>query len=570
MSFQRINTNDFIKSAKEYKSFDGYRCGLNGLDNVMRIDKKTLTTLVATPASGKSTFTNFYGFMMAKHNQWKTLYIATETPMDRQCRLLSMLFNSALTATQYSIMYDCNLTDWGELISMIKDAKEAANIDMVIVDNFTMLQHLIGEVNTTNIGKALTALKQVAIETDTAIILVSHTTKLIDGQDVTAYSVSGSANFFNVSDYMFTLSVTDRERYETTIKVLKVRDDAKGKMDGVCVLKYNPITKKYTDTTTPSTTDDLPFTTVCNVPSDLLENVKVSVIHNHKPKSTMALRGAINFGKQLKKQIDEIRAIDRNIDELKYKELKGKMPSFMPSCICDQSSTKNIKQINPLIAVDVDEKDNPTLNINQMRERVNQLPFILYCGLSVGGKGLYCIIPIREANKENFKGVFNAIKDDFLDIGLVVDSSCSNVNRERYMSYDDNDRWNERCEIYQKVKSVNPNPSHQPKLSLTKKVSDKDKQKIHEAVEDIKQNKLVLTNNHNDTLLLANCFANTLGEDGRNLLHLIRQQRSGYDSYKTDGNFDYAMEHLEDGEKFGLGLFFSKYNQAKANNKKIN
>ena len=76
----------------------------------------------------------------------------------------------------------------------------------------------------------MSALKKAAIDTDTAIILVAHPTKLLEGQEVTAYSVNGSANFFNISDYMFSLAVTDRENYETTIKVLKVRDSAKGVM----------------------------------------------------------------------------------------------------------------------------------------------------------------------------------------------------------------------------------------------------------------------------------------------------------------------------------------------------
>lgn len=95
MSFKRLDTNEFIKAAKEYNAFDGYKCGLKCFDDIMRIDKQTLTTLVATPGSGKSTFTNFYGYRMAINNNWKTLYIAEETPQDRQCRMLSILFDSA-------------------------------------------------------------------------------------------------------------------------------------------------------------------------------------------------------------------------------------------------------------------------------------------------------------------------------------------------------------------------------------------------------------------------------------------------------------------------------------------
>lgn len=228
MSFKRIDTNEFITAAREYKVFEGYKCGLKCFDEIMRIDKQTLTTLVATPASGKSTFTNFYGYRMAKNQHWKTLYIATETPKARQCRLLSVLFNSATKASEFSVIYDHDLSDWQELLDMIKDAKETYGVDMVIIDNFTMISELIENVKeSANIGMVLSALKKASIDNDIAVILVTHPTKINEGQKVTAYSVNGSANFFNISDYMFTLTA-DRDKFETTINVLKVRDDTKG------------------------------------------------------------------------------------------------------------------------------------------------------------------------------------------------------------------------------------------------------------------------------------------------------------------------------------------------------
>lgn len=259
-----ITNNDFITSAKAYKSFDGYKCGLSSFDKIMRIDKQTLTTLVSTPCSGKSTFTNFYGYRMGVTHNWRTLYLASETAKNDQAQKLSTLYGSYTKASEHSIILE-GLTNWDELIQAIKAAKEAYNIDLVIVDNFTMLQHLIGgEINTTNIGKAISTLKQAAIDTDTAIILVAHTTKLTEGQKITAYSVNGSANFFNISDFMFSIEISDYEAKETTINILKIRDDAKGVMNGKCVLKYDTITRKYSDTdssTEDSDTDSQPADT---------------------------------------------------------------------------------------------------------------------------------------------------------------------------------------------------------------------------------------------------------------------------------------------------------------------
>lgn len=621
MSFKKLDTNKFIQAAKDYKSFDGYKCGIKSIDDIMRIDKQTLTTLVATPASGKSTFSNFYGYRMAVQNNWKTLYIATETPQDRQCRMLSILFNSADKASKYSVLYDYDFSDWNDLLMMIKDAKETYGADMVIIDNFTMLQHLIGEVNTTNIARALSALKQASIDNDIAVMLVTHPTKLVEGQEVTAYSVNGSANFYNISDFMFSLKISDYEAKETTIKVLKVRDSAKGVMGGKCVLKYNPVHLTYSDTD--SDTDSQPAgeqptdttaikedvtqpadTTAANnttapkginydiarevmkailkekeeakqeekqeakqhITPDFLLNTKVSIMRGHKVLNESDLYNAIITGRTCKQEIEAVRMIDRSKDEIAYKKAKEKVLSFIPSCVCASTTAKEIKQVNPLIAVDLDAKDNENITIEEMRTKINSLPFVMYSSMSVGGRGMYALIPISESNKNDFKGVFKALEEDFKALGLTLDSSCVNVNRERYMSIDKAEYWNTKCEIYTKKLNI-PTQVNTTLLrggdNANKPLTPREKQKVNEMIEDIKENRLQLTKNHYDTLAIANCLANILDEDGRELLHIIRSQREGYDEYKTDCNYDYVLDHLEEGERFNLGFLISKYNQAK-------
>lgn len=643
MSFKRIDTNEFITAAREYKVFEGYKCGLKCFDEIMRIDKQTLTTLVATPASGKSTFTNFYGYRMAKNQHWKTLYIATETPKARQCRLLSVLFNSATKASEFSVIYDHDLSDWQELLDMIKDAKETYGVDMVIIDNFTMISELIENVKeSANIGMVLSALKKASIDNDIAVILVTHPTKINEGQKVTAYSVNGSANFFNISDYMFTLTA-DRDKFETTINVLKVRDDTKGQMGGECTLSYNSVTLKYSDTDSstdntedtstpkginydiarevmkeieeeakqakqeasqPVTPAAAPAVEQTAVPAakeeaiteevtkqpadtskgvtsqqedsketkhitpDFIHNTKVSIMERHNVLKTSSLYNAIKTGRKHKEEIEAVRKIDRQANESEYRQAKDNILSFIPSCVCKGKTGKaeNVEHVNPLIAVDIDAKDNENITIEEMRTKINSLPYVMYSSLSVGGKGMYALIPILEENKNDFKGVFNALNEDFKGLGLTLDSSCVNVNRERYMSYDKAEYWNTKCEIYTKKLNiptqVNTHPSKVGE-NANKPLTERDKQKVNEMIEDIKANKLQLTKNHYDTLAIANCLVNILGEKGRDLLHIIRSQREGYDENKTDKNFDYALDHLDEGERFNLGFLISKYKEAK-------
>lgn len=665
MSFKKLDTDKFIKAAKEYNAFDGYKCGVKSIDDIMRIDKQTLTTLVATPASGKSTFTNFYGYQMAKFNNWKTLYIAEETPQDRQCRMLSILFDSAAKASEFSVIYDYDLSDWQELLNMIKDAKETYGVDMVILDNFMMLKNLItgNDSETEKIGRALSALKKAAIDTDTAIILVAHPTKLPEGQEVTAYSVNGSANFFNISDYMFSLAVTDRENYETTIKVLKVRDSAKGVMGGKCTLKYNPVHFTYSDTDsdTDSSTEDTSTPSQHDTPKginkeiatdvmkaimeeeakqedrqpatqpagttkvapavkeeakeekqpiaapaakekantekitkqetkeekqeekqaqritpDFIHNTKVSIMEQHKVLEISSLYNAIKTGRKHKEEIEAVRKIDRQANESEYRQAKDNILSFTPSCLCPiggSAKAENVEHVNNLIAIDLDAKDNEGVTLEEMRTKINSLPYVMYSSISVGGKGMYALIAISESNKNDFKAVFNALNEDFKALGLTLDGSCVNVNRERYMSFDDNEYWNTKCEIYTKKLNIPTQVNGHPtrvEINANKPLTAREYNKVRDMVKDIKANKIQLSKNHDDTLAIANCLANIMGEEGRELLHIIRQQRSGYDEFKTDCTFDYVLNHLDDNERYGLGFLISKYNQAKGHQTQVN
>lgn len=659
-----ITKNDFIDSAKLYKSFEGYKCGLSSFDKIMRIDKQTLTTLVSTPCSGKSTFTNFYGYSMGVNHNWRTLYLASETAKNDQAKKLSTLYNSYQQASEHSIILEGNLTNWNELIQAIKAAKQQFNIDMCVIDNITMLKNLIkgNDTETEKIGRAISTLKQAAINNDIAVILVAHTTKLTEGQKVTAYSVNGSANFFNISDYMFSIEISNHEAMETTINILKLRDDAKGQMNGKCVLKYDKITRKYSDTDSqpageqptdttapkginydiarevmkeieeeeakqakqedsqpaqagiqtaiPAPTQPAQATPTATQPAtkaapavkgevtkekaiteeitkqetkeekqeekqeakqhitpDFLLNTKVSIMKRHNILETSSLYNAIKTGRKHKEEIEAVRSIDRTTHESEYKQAKAKVLSFTPSCLCQGETAKEVAHVNPLIAVDLDEKDNKGLSIEEMRKKINSLPYVLYSSISVGGRGMYALIPIAEENKNDFKAVFKALESDFKALGLTLDGSCINVNRERYMSIDDNEYWNTKCDIYTRKLNIPTQVNKQPlqglEINANKPLTEREFKKVKSMVEDIKQNKIQLSKNHKDTLGLANAIANIWGENGRELLHIIRSQREGYDEYKTDCNFDYVLNNLEDNERYGLRFIFKKYNQAK-------
>lgn len=295
-------------------------------------------------------------------------------------------------------------------------------------------------------------------------------------------------------------------------------------------------------------------------------------------KGKMDIIAAINEGKKHIQQIEEIRKIDKATNHALYNAMKDKMFAFTPSCVCKGETLKkeNVTHINNIIAIDIDASDNPTLSVEQMKQIVKQLPYVRYCSLSVGGKGIFCLIPFLKeyANKDNFKEVFNALQKDFGEMGITIDKSCSNYNRQRYVSYDDNEYWNDKCIIYNKKETI---PTNNTTLSLhttakggkakeigeKKKITQRDKDKLRMIFNDIRKNNIIVTRNHTDTLTLCNIFYHAFGYDGLQCVHILRQQRKGYDPIKLDSTFDYVA--TSDYQPYGIALFFSMYKKAKNN-----
>lgn len=305
--------------------------------------------------------------------------------------------------------------------------------------------------------------------------------------------------------------------------------------------------------------------------------VIVSFAQHWKIKGKMDIKKAINEGKNYIQEINEIRKIDKSTNHKLYNDMKEKLPEFTPSCVCkgETLKKKNVTHINNVIAIDIDADDNPTLSVEQMKEIIKKLPFVRYCAMSVGGKGIYCLIPFLKeyANKDNFKEVFNALQKDFKKMGIVIDKSCSNYNRARYVTYDDNEYWNDKCIIYNKKETIqtnkkpqistNTNKSNSLKMGQVKEITQRDKNKLRMVFNDIIAKKIIVTRNHTDTLTLCNIFYNAFGYDGLQCVHILRQQRKGYDPAKLDNTFDYVVN--SDYQPYRINLFFSMYKAAKNN-----
>lgn len=188
--------------------------------------------------------------------------------------------------------------------------------------------------------------------------------------------------------------------------------------------------------------------------SELL-NRKIDIFKNaansDKPIFTTTL---IDFHTRLtmknKSSVDMLRKINKE-DEKKAKHYKKNyMLCGTPSATFNERRVVgDIKEKTGIIAIDIDKDKNPGLDIEKAKQDVMRLPYVFMTMLSCRGEGIFCYVYYN--SDIYIKYVFNALKEDFNDIGYTIDD-CSDITRLRIISYDDNIMIKRDVERYEKYK----------------------------------------------------------------------------------------------------------------------
>lgn len=158
--------------------------------------------------------------------------------------------------------------------------------------------------------------------------------------------------------------------------------------------------------------------------------------------------GTFLFCKEYKDDILRLRAV---FDKEKRNALKRSLPQATISGVFSPTRAKNnLSQHSGLICVDIDAKDNPDIwDWETLKQDLSVLPQIAYCALSVSGKGLFVIIPLRYPEKHLLQ--FRQLQMDFSKMGIVIDPACSDITRLRCLSYDEHPIINENATLYEGV-----------------------------------------------------------------------------------------------------------------------
>lgn len=120
-------------------------------------------------------------------------------------------------------------------------------------------------------------------------------------------------------------------------------------------------------------------------------------------------------------------------------ELKKELPVIYPSVVykvnTKDKTIDNVLHYNGIVQIDYDYIND----IEELRKKVNAIPYTLLSFVSPKGKGLKVFVQTSNTDISNHKAFFKAVNESYNQlIGLESDKQVSNPNRACFISSDPN------------------------------------------------------------------------------------------------------------------------------------
>ena len=285
-----------------------------------------------------------------------------------------------------------------------------------------------------------------------------------------------------------------------------------------------------------------------------MKNTIVSLFRNYKstiPENTNLWDWLKNDS--YSKDVEYIRQIN---DKKERNVLKSNLPCITPSGIFLKRTVSGLIKHSGFICIDIDSEDNPNISdFNQLRDQLKNIINVAYSGLSVSGKGVFCLIPILypEKHKEHFE----ALKICFKNLGIIIDKSCGDISRLRGYSYDKDAYFNENAEMFNEIFEYKFDTSYLPKNEIIENSSQNDEntfKKVQRILNEIENTGIDITKNYNQWFNIGCALANEFGEEGREFFHVASRNHNKYHPESCDNLYSTCLERKY--SEIGIGTFF--------------
>ena len=230
-------------------------------------------------------------------------------------------------------------------------------------------------------------------------------------------------------------------------------------------------------------------------------------------------------------------------------ELKLKIPVVTVSGLFkDTVKNANLLTHSGLICIDFDAVEN----VGQLKAELAKDPYTFAALLSASGNGLAAIVKIDPAKHlESFTGLKAYY---FKHYGQLIDESCKNVSRLRFLSHDPSPIINPESKLFKEYQKA---PTKQKVVNTVLTGNE-----FEELLDRICRGSYDLTEGiYQNYLTLGFALAAEFGEKGREYFHAVAAQNTKYDPAKADRQFTYCLRDTGQ-NKVGIATFYYYAKQA--------
>lgn len=570
---------------------------VSNLDELFRLDRGRVITITGVPNYGKSEFVDFLTTTYNKLYGMKTLYFSPENqPLSfHMAKLVSKYTNKKLkdaskTEVNNTALYVCDnfyfcnyqiINKLSQIMDIGETVVKENNVSIIVIDAYNKVEaERPNELSETEfVSKVMDRLCNFAIQYNVMVILVAHPRKMAyDNSSQSyycpnAYDINGSANFYNKSDFVFTVH-RDFDRDETIIKCDKVKFKNYGKI-GECRLKYDIDSGNYYNAAPNDgyyREDDelaykpIEFTIPTAVVNDPL-NVEVSLYKGVSDNigTTVNLKDFL-FTDQYKDIAEAIRS-GSTIEE--RHEIKNRYRTALPCATVSGRFTERkrdkVAEYSGLIAIDIDYKDNVEV-MPEVPNILKQMDFVIYAGRSISGDGYFAICRVDDPKR--LKEHYLALEKDFKEYGITIDKACKDTTRLRFASYNEEPYYNPYALTYYKMvgepkRETRVSTTYTPREFSYHTTSTDNAQRVEEQIKYLIDNNLTLPDDYHSWFKIGMSLCSEFGESGRQYFHSISSLSPKYDRYECDNQYDKIVESYGSGNDIGLGTLMYMFNEAK-------
>jgi ferredoxin-like protein FixX len=260
----------------------------------------------------------------------------------------------------------------------------------------------------------------------------------------------------------------------------------------------------------------------------------------------------LHYGKRYKKSIDDIRKTDD--EEERRKKKKKLLPAITPAGVFNRDNGDHLVSYSGCLCVDLDH----LTNLEEAKDELSSFPGLMYCGLSVSGKGLFLLIKLAKPDK--YLDHQRAIWRDLRVLGFEPDLVTSAINRTRFVSYDP-----------YPVVWFNPIPYEKEETGKTESFETKsferkdtkrqyagngfsDADKVERCINQIVSRQLDITANRDDWINIGLALADRFGNSGRVYFHQVSRFYPKYNFRESDNKYNELLMHHKG--KITIATFF--------------